>query len=302
VLDLDRVLDNLGEMLMRTIGEDVRLKFDQDGALPPIWGDPIQMEQVVMNLVINARDAVPDGGRIVVSTRACVPDRETLSELPILTEGEHVELSVSDTGCGISEDDLPRIFEPFFTTRAKEHGTGLGLSTVHGIVTEHRGGIRVRTEPGVGTKFHVLLPVTDKEYDQENADGESVEQKRPCGSETILVVEDEPVVREVTAKLLRRLGYDVMQAGGGLEAIEVCREHGERIALLLTDVIMPDMNGMELSQKILALYPNMKVVFTSGYPESIIESRGIFDGDIDFLGKPYSPDLLAAKLREVLDR
>jgi two-component system, cell cycle sensor histidine kinase and response regulator CckA len=302
VLDIDYVLENLRPMLERTIGEDVHLHFVLDGALPPIWGDVGQIEQVVLNLVVNARDAMPAGGAVTVRTKACEPDADELEEFGTLRRDKYVEFSVQDTGCGISEDDLALIYEPFFTTKPKDHGTGLGLAIVDGIVSEHGGGISVRTAVGKGTTFRILLPVTGATT-PDNTDGSDVEDGvRMQGSETVLCVEDEPVVREVTAKLLERLGYNVLTASGGREALDICKQKGEEISLLLTDVIMPDMNGMELWSRVSKLHRRVRVLFTSGYPESLIESRGIFDGKIDFLGKPYVPSTLARKLREVLDR
>ncbi len=261
--------------------------------------DPGQVEQIVLNLAVNARDAMPSGGRITVATDNVVLDEEFCRHHPPATEGEHVQLAVTDTGVGIDAETLDHIFEPFFTTKGATGGTGLGLSTVYGIVTQHGGLILIDSELGQGTTFKVYFPRVDATA--EALPARKVTTDMPPGAETILVVEDESVVRTLAVRVLRRLGYEVLESDRGADALHIAQGHDGPIHLLLTDVIMPLMNGRELAERLEIDRPDVRVLFTSGYTDDVIAPHGVLDGESHFIAKPYTPRKLARKVRTVLD-
>jgi PAS domain S-box-containing protein len=299
ILDLNAVVRHIEEMLSRLIGEDIEITTRFDRELGSVRADAGQIEQVIMNLAVNARDAMPKGGRILIET-ANVELEEGYIQTHVHAEpGPYVLLAVSDTGLGMDEATRSRIFEPFFTTKEKGRGTGLGLSTVYGIVKQSGGYIWVYSEPGKGTTFKVYLPrvATAAEplpvsKDQEIARG---------GTETILLVEDEDAVRALASRILESKGYTVLLAESGAQAIEIAREN-PAIDLLLTDMVLPGMGGSEISKRIHELAPRTKVLYTSGYTDDVIVRRGLMERDAAFLEKPFTPNVLARRVREVLDR
>jgi len=299
-LDLNEQLRNMDRLLRRLIGEDIQLSYNLDPRPALVYMDPAQVDQIVANLVVNARDAMPHGGRLLIETRHVTLDQDDAQQYIDVEPGEYVLLSVADTGVGMSRDILQHIFEPFFTT--KEEGTGLGLSTVYGIVQQNKGGIHVYSEPGKGTTFHIYLPrYRGSKEKARPAEQLSIEQLR--GHETILLVEDEDFVRRLAQRVLERMGYRVLEAASPGEALTLCEKYSEPIHLLLTDVIMPLMNGKELYERVAQLKPGIRVLYMSGYPESIIAEQGWVAEGIDFIQKPFrSVEALASKVRQVLDR
>jgi CheY-like chemotaxis protein len=298
VLDLNRVLSGMDKMLRRILGEDVEVVSLTDPTLGRVSADPSGIEQVIMNLVVNARDAMPTGGKLTMETANVVLDDEYAREHVGVTPGPHVMLAVSDTGIGMDKATRARIFEPFFTTKPQDKGTGLGLSTVFGIVQQTRGSVWVYSEPGRGTTFKVYLP-------RDDGDLESMHPQAPPsirrGSETILLVEDEEPVRVVAQGILRRHGYDVLEARNAGEALLLCETHPGRIHLLLSDVVMPQMSGPELAKRLAQVRPEMKVLCMSGYTGESIVRHGVLGSEIAFLQKPITPQTLTHKVREVLD-
>ncbi|HXG48611.1 MAG TPA: response regulator [Methylomirabilota bacterium] len=300
VLEINGILANMTKMLQRLLGDDVALDAQLPAGLPPIEADAGMIEQVVMNLAVNARDAMSKGGRLTLATRETIIDTSSPRSHADARPGRFVCLSVTDTGCGMSPATLERIFEPFFTTKEVGKGTGLGLATVYGIVKQHQGWIEVQSRPEHGTTFHIFLPATDKPVEAATERGPSA-QPVSGGQETILLVEDEPVLRELARLILGDYHYRVLEAGTGHEAIRVFEEHGGAIDLLLTDMVMPEgMTGRELADTLRARRPQLKVIFTSGYSADVMGGEGDRD-DIRFLQKPYPPPLLARTVRECLD-
>ena len=294
VTDLNGIIEQMDQILRRLIGEKVEFISSFAEGLWPVKVDQNQIGQVVLNLVINARDAMPNGGTLTIESRnKVIKDSRT-----DIKPGRYVMLAVSDTGSGIPESDLARIFEPFFTTKGPGKGTGLGLAVVHGIVKQSAGGIEVESEPGSGSTLKIYLPATDEDRDllpiQELSD--SLE-----GDETILLVEDEPAVRAFAIAALTERGYNVLEAASGHEAMEIAERRGNEIDLLLTDVVMPGIDGHQLAQKLSARFPRMKMLFVSGYTNDIGMRQRILTDRTAFLPKPYSPTALAAKVRSVLD-
>jgi PAS domain S-box-containing protein len=298
VIDLHEVLTGMDNMLARILGEDVELV-----SLPPKSGgrvkvDPSHIEQVILNLVVNARDAMPTGGKLTIETGNVVLDEAyALSHLPTRS-GPYVMLAVSDTGSGMDRETQKRIFEPFFTTKELGKGTGLGLSTVFGIVQQSGGNIWVYSEPGKGTTFKVYLPRVDDEVDVVRP---PVAPATLHGTETILLVEDEEQVRRIALNILRRQGYQVIAAQNAGEALLICERHPGGIDLLLTDVVMPQMSGPELAKRLAAIRPEMKVLCMSGYTDDSIVRHGVLQTGVAFVQKPITPALLTRKVREVLD-
>jgi CheY-like chemotaxis protein len=259
------------------------------------------LEQVLLNLAVNARDAMPDGGQLVIQTLAVNLDLQDLGRHPEAATGAHVRLSVADTGCGIAPGNLSRIFDPFFTTKEVGKGTGLGLATVYGIVKQHRGWIEVASGLGKGTTFQIYLPVAEG-GDSPQREAPTV-QELPRGDEVILVVEDEPAVRLLVNNLLQRCGYTVLLAGSGVAALDVWKEHKDRIALLLTDMVMPDgLSGRELASRLQLERPNLKVIYSSGYSATVGGKSPELTEGVNFLQKPYPPHHLAKTVRDRLDR
>jgi CheY-like chemotaxis protein len=300
VININDLLDNLKKMLGRLLGEDIALAMFLDDDLGNCFADPGQLEQVIVNLAVNARDAMPSGGKLAVETHNVDLDEEYCRSRLGTKAGPHVMLAVADQGIGMAPELQERIFEPFFTTKAKDKGTGLGLATVYGIVKQHQGSIGVYSEPNKGTVFKIYLPRVEDEV-EETAINRAVSEW-PSGVETILVVEDEQIVREMVVKLLKRLGYNVLEAQNGGEALMLSEKHTAPIHLLLTDVVMPGLSGREVAERLNLIHPEMKVLFTSGYTGNIIVDHGVLRKELSFIGKPYSPEALAKKIREVLER
>jgi two-component system, cell cycle sensor histidine kinase and response regulator CckA len=248
--------------------------------------------------VVNARDAMPDGGKIVIETANVDLEEDYCALHPCVKPGRFVMLAVSDTGKGMSEEVKAQIFEPFFTTKEKGSGTGLGLATTYGAVHQADGSIEVYSEVGIGTTFKIYLPRVEEEVVKPVKDDRPTDL--PGGTETVLIVEDEDILRNLCVQILEPLGYKVMQARNGIEAIAEVQGYGDRIDLLLTDVVMPGMNGSELATQLVLHHPEMKVLFTSGYTEDVISHHGVLAEDVSFLGKPYTLLALAMKVREVL--
>jgi signal transduction histidine kinase len=299
VLNLNVVVQGLARMLERLIGEDIELHAALDPALGLVKTDPGQIEQVLMNLAVNARDAMPDGGQLTIETSNVELDAAYASHRVGARPGPHVMLAVTDTGHGMDENTRARIFEPFFTTKEVGKGTGLGLSTVHGIINQSGGTIWVYSEPGKGTTFKIYLPRT--EDDVERVDPRRVVTPPARGSETILLVEDEKGVRDLVRDVLETCGYTVLEARHGIEALAVARRHGGPIDLLLTDAVMPQMGGPELAECLVALQPGLKVLYMSGYTERTVVHHRVLDADVPYLQKPVTVEAVTRRVREVLD-
>ena len=299
-LDLNAVINDLNKMLGRLIGEDVILQTVLAADLGKVKADPVQMEQVIMNLAVNARDAMPEGGNLTIETAEVDLDETYTQERDVkIKPGPYVMLAVSDMGMGMSEETQTRIFEPFFTTKEKGKGTGLGLSTVYGIVKQNGGYIWCSSEPGKGTTFKIYLPRVEGEAEQ--VEKEQTSLKGLAGSETVLVVEDNDAVRNLARRILKGYGYSVLEAQNGEEALDVCNQHEGSIHLMVTDVVMPGMSGRELSDRIKPLCPEMKVLFMSGYTENAIAHYGVLEPGVNFIAKPFSQESLLRKVRQVLD-
>jgi signal transduction histidine kinase/CheY-like chemotaxis protein len=298
VIDLGEVLTSMDKMLQRILGEDVELVSIAPKTSGRVKVDPSHIEQVILNLVVNARDAMPTGGKLTIETANVVLDETyALSHLPAKA-GPYVMMAVSDTGAGMDRETQTRIFEPFFTTKEHGKGTGLGLSTVFGIVQQSGGTIWVYSELGKGTTFKVYLPRVDAEVDVPKP---QVAPPTLHGTETILLVEDEEQVRTIVLSILRRQGYSVIPAQHAGEALLLCEQHPEAIDLLLTDVVMPQMSGPELAKRLASTRPEMKVLCMSGYTDDSIVRHGVLEGGVAFLQKPITPASLARRVREVLD-
>ncbi len=302
ILQINEVISNLRNTIQRLIGEDIELVFLLGEDVGLVKTDSGQMEQVLFNLVLNARDAMPKGGRLVIETVNTCLDETYANEHLGVTPGDYVLISVTDAGVGMSEDELPHIFEPFFTTKEVGKGTGLGLSVVYGIVKQNNGHITVYSELGKGTTFHIYLPHIDEEKDSSLHKTEKFSYL-PKGKETILVVEDDLSVKKFTSRALGNLGYVVLEASKPEEALKALEEEKNlKVDLLLTDVVMPQMSGKELAKKIKISYPEMKVIFMSGYTFSHLASHEIQENEVHFIQKPFTIEILAKKVREVLEK
>ena len=299
VFDLNTVVSDLKKMLRRMIGEDIELRVISEADLGNIKADPVQLEQVIMNLVVNARDAMPRGGKLSIETSNVYLDESYAREHVSVDPGEYVMLAISDTGCGMNEETRQRIFEPFFTTKESGKGTGLGLSMVYGIVKQSGGNIWVYSEEGRGTTFKIYFPRVTAEAEEYRRVGDTFEM--PKGTETILLVEDAALVRTLARQVLETAGYKVLEAASAEAALTICEPNGTRIDLLLTDVVMPGMSGNDMSKILLARQPDMPVLYMSGYTDEAIVQHGVLEAGINFLQKPFSPGALALKVREVLD-
>jgi PAS domain S-box-containing protein len=299
VLDLNAVILDTEKMLQRVIGEDVRLTTDLHPRLGGVKADAGQLQQVLLNLAVNARDAMPRGGRLTIVTRAVTLDEGAAHARPGVRPGPYALLEVADTGCGMVPEVRAHIFEPFFTTKGPGKGTGLGLAVVHGIVQQAGGHIEVSSEPGAGTAVAIYLPLVG----QPARSGKSFAGPPPAprGSETVLLVEDDGAVRALARHVLLGAGYAVLEAGNGEEALRVGAEHRGAIHLLVTDVVMPDMGGRQLAERLLGLRPEMRVLYVSGYTDDAVVRHGVLEDEVHFLPKPFLPDALAHKVREVLD-
>ncbi len=298
VLDLNTVVGEITGMLPRLIGEDILLVFVPGPELGKIKADPVQIEQVVMNLAANARDAMPGGGTLTIETATMRVDESYVQRHPIVPPGDYVVLIVADSGQGIAAKHLPHIFEPFYTTKEAGKGTGLGLATVYGIVKQNSGFVWVYSEPGLGTTFKVYLPQVQSQSSEARIALPA--EHCPGGCETLLLVEDEASVRQASGQFLTRSGYTVLEATDGEDALRASREHVGRIDLMITDVVMPRMGGPRLAERLAEERPDMRVLFVSGYAESTVLKHGKIDVTTRFLQKPFSLNDLARKVREVL--
>jgi nitrogen-specific signal transduction histidine kinase len=303
LLNLNSIVVDTGKMLRRVIGEDIRLVTALDPSLGLIKADPGQMEQVIMNLMINARDAMPQGGQLRVETASVLVTEALLLQPMTIQPGYYVQLTVSDTGTGMDEETLSHIFEPFYTTKEQSKGTGLGLSTVYAIVTQMNGSIQVHSEPGQGTTFKIYLPrLTNLDEGSIEPGSEGTEVKSTKGTETILLVEDEEAVRELARRVLLEQGYNVLEAQHGDEALHLCEQYQHPIHLLLTDVVTPGgISGHELAESLQRLGPKPKMLYISGYADDMIVQHGGMNANAAFLQKPFTPTTLLQKVREVLD-
>ncbi|HEX7049285.1 MAG TPA: PAS domain S-box protein [Longimicrobiales bacterium] len=302
VVDLNALISEVQKMLRRLIGEDVELATMLDPELGAVRADPSQLEQVLLNLAVNARDAMPAGGRLVIETRNVELDETYVRRHGYVQAGPYVLLAVSDTGTGMDADTLAHVFEPFFTTKEQGKGTGLGLSTVYGIVKQSGGHIWVYSEVDHGTTFKIYLPRVEETAGAAATDIPDAPQMELLGGgETVLLVEDEDAVRSLAQRILRKSGYQVLGARTGSEALEVCERHWGPIHLMLTDVVMPEMGGRELAERLAALRPEMKMLFMSGYTEDDVLRRGVLDAGAAFLEKPFTPEALVRKVRALLE-
>jgi hypothetical protein len=298
VVNLNEVVTEVEQLLRRTIGEHVQLETSLAGDLGHVYADRGQIEQVLVNLVVNARDAMGGGGTLTVDTMNVEADADFVSARPGMTPGIYAGIRVSDTGSGMDKATIERAFEPFFTTKPKGEGSGLGLATVYGIVTQAGGDVRIYSEPDIGTTVRLLFPITG---DRPAASAASREPERAHGGETILVVEDEDAMREVTRRILARNGHEVLVARSGPDALDVVEARDGPIDLMLTDVVMPRMLGKELAERMRDRMPAMRVLFMSGYAQPVLASQGTLEEGVVLIEKPFTERGLLAKVREVLD-
>ncbi len=301
VLDLNESVTEAGQLLRRTLGEHIDLVITPEPDLWRVKADRGQLEQVLVNLAVNARDAMPGGGRLTIDTGNTEVDETYATGRPGLTPGRYARLRVSDTGTGMDRATADRVFEPFFSTKPKGRGTGLGLATVYGIVTQAGGTIEVYSEPGLGTTISVLLPATDEDVAPDLAPDAGGDDLRGHG-ETILVVEDEESLRELTSRILTRNGYQVCVVSGGAEAVRRAGDPAQAIDLLLTDVVMPEMLGNEVAARIAAIRPGVPALFMSGYAQPILDTHGVPAPHYDILGKPFTEEALLSRVRNALSR
>jgi len=299
VINLNHVLGRVQKLLVRLIGEDIHLELFPASDLAQVRLDPNQAEQVLINLAVNARDAMPHGGRLTIGTANIDLDTKYARQHPYVQAGSYVMLTVTDTGVGMAEDVRAHLFEPFFTTKESGAGTGLGLSMVYGAVKQNGGHIEVDSEPGHGATFKIFLPAVEEPPD---TTVDAVDATRPLGVETIVLVEDEQHVRTIASLMLRRQGYTVHTFPDGPSAIAAVEAMTGHLDLVITDVVMPRMNGKVLSERLLQLRPSIRVLYTSGYTADVIVHHGVLDEGVEFLSKPYSLELLARRVREVLDK
>jgi len=299
VLDLNETVEEMLKMLRRLIGEDIDLSWLPGRDIWPVKVDPAQIDQILANLSVNARDAIAGVGRLTIETGKATFDEAYCAQHPGFVPGDFVLLAVSDNGSEMDAETQNNLFEPFFTTKEVGKGTGLGLATVYGIAKQNNGFINVYSESNQGTTFKIYLPryrTVDEIKRSERADA-----GEPHGSETILLVEDETTILKMTKMILERLGYTVLTAATPGEAMDAAREHSQEIDLLMTDVVMPEMNGRDLAGKLLSLYPNLKWLFMSGYTENAIAHHGVLDEGVNFIQKPFSKQELSVQVRKVLD-
>jgi two-component system, cell cycle sensor histidine kinase and response regulator CckA len=299
ILDLNASVVETEKMLRRLIGEDIQLVTALDDQLGQVRADPGQIDQVLMNLAVNARDAMPKGGRLTIETANVEVDAAAARTQPGLETGRYVVLTVADTGCGMTAEVRARVFEPFFTTKGEGKGTGLGLATVHGIVTQSDGHIVLDTEPGRGTTFRIHLPRMDAPA--KAAEVPEAEAEPPQGSETILLVEDETSLREIVRESLESVGYVVLTARDGAEAEEMCADRDLTVDLVLTDVVMPRVSGRELADRLRVMRPEIAILYMSGYTDDAVVLHGVLKEDMALVQKPFTASVLARRVREALD-
>jgi len=297
-VDLSALVSNMTSMLRRLLGDDIEMVTELAADLGRIKADPCQIEQVIMNLAVNARDAMSGGGKLTIETCNAGLDA-TIAEIhPDARPGPYVRLRLTDTGCGMSDETKAHLFEPFFTTKEAGKGTGLGLATIYGIVKQGKGHIDVTTKLGHGTTFTIYFPRIERGVAECEKGEASAQAER--GKETILLVEDEEMVRAVMRIIFQQKGYTVLEASRGEEALAVCERHPGSIDLLVTDVMMPRMSGCQLAARLAQIRPNMKVLFLSGYRHDVLIGDGLLKADAAFIQKPFRPDDLARKVRDVL--
>jgi CheY-like chemotaxis protein len=301
LVDLREIVSHMTKMLQRLLGEPISLEFQPPPEIPLVMADAGMVEQIIMNLAVNARDAMPQGGALLISTSHVEVGDAYVQTHPESRPGSFVCLSVSDTGTGMDPDTLARIFEPFFTTKEIGKGTGLGLATVYGITKQHEGWIDVASDLGKGTTFSVFFPANTSPVEAKAAQTPPETEVRG-GRETILVVEDEPVLRDMAHVILQECGYEILEASSGREALVVWERHQAAIDLVLTDVVMPEgISGMDLAQRLLAAKPKLKIVFASGYSMDNLDTAFVRNGRAAFLQKPYTHVTLAQAVRSALD-
>jgi Signal transduction histidine kinase len=300
VINLNTILSDLEKMLLRVIGEDIELKTVFADDLGMVKVDPGQMEQVLLNLVVNAKDSMPQGGKLFIETANVELDEGYTRSLAGMIPGAYVMLSVSDRGVGMTREVQEQIFDPFFTTKEKDKGTGLGLSTVYGIVKQSGGDIYVYSEVGKGTTFKIYLPRVFEPLEEFNRVVPS--EKIPQGNETVLVVEDDGNVRKVTGDILRMQGYKILEAAGGEEALIICEKEKNPIHLILTDVVMPQMNGPQLIERVMQVRQDFKALYMSGYADETVIHHRLLERGVNIIHKPFTVEKLARKVREVLDK
>ena len=299
ILDLNETIENMLRMLRSLIGEDIDLVWTPAKSLWQVKMDPSQIDQILANMMVNSRDAISDVGRVVISTESVSLDEEFCREHPDLVPGDFALLSISDDGCGMGSDTLAQVFEPYFTTKAVGEGSGLGLATVFGIVKQNSGHIEACSEPGQGTTFRIYLPKHEGEI-TESLD--KSEREIPKGrGESVLIVEDEEQILKLSQRILGNLGYKVLAASNPKEAVELARNYGDKLDLLITDVVMPQMNGRELADQIMPDFPELRLLFMSGYTADVIADRGVLGEGIRFLQKPFTSRDLAIQVRAALD-
>ncbi len=300
LLDLNKTVEGMLKMLRRLIGEDVDLVWLPGGDLSSVKIDPSQIDQIMANLCVNARDAISGVGKITIATEKISVIEANCSTHSGVIPGEYVKLAVTDNGCGMDTETLDKLFEPFFTTKETGKGTGLGLATVYGIVKQNNGFINVSSKPGSGSTFSIYLPRHQGMIQRTLRENFAAPGAR--NGETILLVEDEPAILEMTTLILQNLGYNVLPSESADKAIRLAEMHAGKINLLITDVIMPEMNGRELAARLLSLYPTLKCLFVSGYTADVIAKRGMLDNNVNFIQKPFTGQNLAARVREALER
>jgi signal transduction histidine kinase len=296
---VEDLVGKLRNMLLRLIGEDVQLETGSDGQRGTVQVDPGLLERVIVNLAVNARDAMPTGGRLAIETANCMVDKGYAAQHPGVKPGDYVVLTVSDTGSGMTDEVKAHLFEPFFTTKPADKGTGLGLATTYGAVQQSNGQIEVYSQVGQGTSFRIYFPrvSTSTQTAHKRVPGESLR----LGAGTVLVVEDTPLVLELTARMLSHLGYTVLEADGPMAALEIARKHPEEIDLLLTDLVMPGSSGLQLASVFGEIHPETRVLYTSGYSDDVIANYGGCDASLHFISKPFSMQALSDKVRSILD-
>jgi len=300
VLDLNDVVKDLSKMLRRLIDENIEMTIVPGKQIGRVKADSGYVGQVLMNLVVNARDAMPNGGKLTIATNNVTLDENYAHAHAGVSPGNYVMLSVSDTGTGMTDEVKAHLFEAFFTTKPKGKGTGLGLATCQTIVQQSGGHISVYSEVGKGTTFKIYFPRVEQPMDISTKPGET--SQLPRGTETLLLVEDEPSVRHLTCRILESQGYNVLRANNGQDALHMAREHkGSPIRLVVTDVIMPQMGGKVMAEWLKTTYPDLKILFTSGYTDDAIAQHGVLEPGVAFLPKPYTPAALTRKVREMLD-